>query len=1012
MPKQQRKDWEKIFEDHFCHQLDVKWDYTIFRDSEITVDKENCINWQRLEQFWNDTQKDTFKAVKSELGYSWRDELGKKIAEELKTKPLFQLLREGLKVNSQHHLDLVYFKPQTTNNPQQNERYEKNDFSVIRQYHFTSALNARQKEDNTQSIDIVICLNGFAIITVELKHTLAKQNVLDAVDQYTKRDTERPIFYRAFVHIASDDEKAKIATTFSKPPTKDDFREFNTGLMNEKIKGDDYAVQYLYNEILAPDSVLNFIERYLYGTTQNWIFPRYHQQRCVKKIYDDITAHYSKKNTLNLRYLIQHSAGSGKSNTIVWLVQNLRNLHIKNQKLFDHIIILTHRINLDDQISKDFIKAIGQTGVVAYCKKSNDVRLALGQLLDNYKNPEIQINAPVIVTILHKFSFLKDLVDQTGKKICFIIDEAHTNQEGTLHEKMVDIFDEATGATIQQQQEEAEDEQEELLDEIQRKDFPNLCFIALTATPSDKTLQHFGEQGKPFDVYSMDEAITEGYIMDVVKNIITYETLYELNYKIPGDTQQTEYPTLQVYRALKLKAFEEDEVIKEKCKIIVSIFKDRTADKIEGRAKSMVVTSSRLSAVKYKLFMDEELKKRGLKWKTLVAFTGQINYNGTFYSETEMNRSNNPKSVKIEECFEQNDDIRFLIVANKFQVGFSEKLLHTMFLDKALQGRNAVQTISRLNRIYPGKKFDTLTVDFTNSYDNIIKAFRKYQHNVESHKEANPDDLYKLKDELLKRGIFTLEDVAECAKLFNSDDATDVVKISVLLSKIKGILEAKADGDKRREFRTLLARYVSLFSYIKALFRLRFKDRVLIDFNIFASLLYRKLDPTMSAEDLEKEIEKVKLKSFNVDKIGEMVHEPGEDGEDDDDDDDDDDGGGRQGGSVTSVRPMATVEEVVIAINLRFQDRVTPEGAKVAQNYLQALQKEDGLKATIRNNMSQDERQVYDLVIKDIMDRLYTDYIINHSPEHYGELTQENIQGYVNQTAYRMIRESLKASRI
>ncbi|MFN7610560.1 MAG: type I restriction endonuclease, partial [bacterium] len=337
-----------------------------------------CIHWDRLEQFWEDTQRSTLQSVKSELGYEWKKELGKKIKEQLQNKPLFQLLRAGLKVNSQLHLDLLYFKPERTDNKDQEAQYQKNIFSVIRQYHFTSAANARQQEDDRQSIDIVICLNGFTIITVELKHTLAGQSVKDAVEQYTLRDTERSIFYHAFVHIASDDEKAKIATTFSKPPTKEDFREFNTGLLNKKIAGDDYAVQYLYNEILEPDSVLNFIERYLYGTTQNWIFPRYHQQRCVKRIYEDISTHYSKKKSLNLRYLIQHSAGSGKSNTIVWLVQNLRNLHIKNQKLFDHIIILTHRINLDDQISKDFLKAIGQTGVVGYCKNTNDVRLALG----------------------------------------------------------------------------------------------------------------------------------------------------------------------------------------------------------------------------------------------------------------------------------------------------------------------------------------------------------------------------------------------------------------------------------------------------------------------------------------------------------------------------------------------------------------------------------------------------------------------------------------------------------
>lgn len=1004
MAKQSRKDWERIFEDHFCHQLDTKWGYRVFRDSEISADKDNCIHWDRLEQFWENTQHTTLQAVKSELGYEWKAELGKLIRVQLQSKALFQLLRDGLKVNSQLHLDLLYFKPERADNKDQAERSKKNIFSVIRQYHFTSAGNARREEDDRQSIDLVICLNGFAIITLELKHTLAGQSVQDAVEQYTLRDTERPIFYRAFVHIACDDEKARIATTFSKPPVREDFRAFNTGLLNRKIAGDDYAVQYLYNEILAPDAVLNFIERYLYGTTQNWIFPRYHQQRCVKRIYEDISSHYTKKKSLNLRYLIQHSAGSGKSNTMVWLVQNLRNLHVRNEKLFDHIIILTHRINLDDQISKDFLKAIGQTGVVGYCKTSNDVRLALGQRPEGYRNSEIPVNAPVIVTILHKFSFLKDLANQSGKRICLIIDEAHTNQEGKLHEKMVDVFDDATGRTVQQKIEEEADEQEELIDEISRKEFPNLCFIALTATPSDKTLQHFGQEGRAFDVYSMDEAITEGYILDVAQNIITYETLYELNYKLPDDYKQNEYPTLQVYRALKLKAFEDDEVIKEKCRIIISVFKDKTAEQIDGRAKAMVVTSSRLSAVKYKLFLDEELKRRGFSWKTLVAFSGQVNYNGSFYSENEMNRPLNPhpEQVKLETCFEQHDDIRFLIVANKFQVGFSEKLLHTMFLDKALQDRNAVQTISRLNRIYPGKKSDTLTVDFTNSYDKIIKAFAKYQSDVESHKEANPDDLYKIKAELLKRGVFTQQDIDECVLLFRSEVAADVVLLSVLLTKIKGILLARADGDQQREFRTLLGRYTSLFGFIRALFRLRLKDKAVVDFDIFARLLYMKLDPAMSAEDLEAEIAKVKLKSFDIEKIGGGAEDPDEGGTGGHS------GGGQQGGSATSVRPMATVEEVVIAINLRFQERVSPEGVAVVESYLHALQQDDALKTAIRNNLTQDERQVYDLVIKGIMDKLYTDYIINHSPQHYGELTKDNIQGFINQSAYRMLREGLR----
>lgn len=995
-----RRDWERSFEDHFCHQLDTKWGYRVFRDSEITVDKDNCIHWDRLEQFWEDTQRQTLQAVKSELGYEWKRELGKKITEQSQTKPLFQLLREGLKVNSQHRLDLLYFKPERSDNTQQEELARKNIFSVIRQYHFSSAANARQEENDRQSIDIVVCLNGFAIITLELKHTLASQNVLDAVKQYCDRETERPIFYRAFVHIAADDEKAKIATTFSKPPSRDDFREFNTGLLNQKVEGDDYGVQYLYNEILAPDSILHFIERYLYGTTQGWIFPRYHQQRCVKRIHDDITGHYRKKKSLNLRYLIQHSAGSGKSNTIVWLVQNLRTLHVENKKIFDHIIILTHRINLDDQLSKDFLKAIGQTGVVAYCKKSNDVRLALGDRPENYRNNEIPVNAPVIVTILHKFSFLKDLADQTGKNICFIIDEAHTSQEGKLHEQMVEVFDEATGAITKQIIEETDDEQEELIDSIARKEFPNLCFIALTATPSDKTCQHFGVEGRPFDMYTMDEAIAEGYIMDVAKNITTYETLYELNYKLPDEDRQNEYPTLQVYRALKLKAFEHDDVIKEKCKIIVSIFKDSTADKIDGRAKSMIVTSSRLSAVKYKLYLDEELKKRGLKWKTLVAFSGEIRHDGRSFSETEMNRSNNPKNVKIEECFEKSDDIRFLIVANKFQVGFSEKLLHTMFLDKALQDRNAVQTISRLNRIYPGKKFDTLTVDFTNSYEKIISAFRKYQNKVETHQEANPDDLYVIKNELLKRGIFTMEEVEECVGLFRSENPADIVALTALLTRIKGILQNRADSDKQREFRTLLARYVSLFNFIKSLFRLRLKDKALVDFNLFASLLYKKLDPAMSAEELRKELEHVRLKNHAIELVTDLTMEESESN----------DGTKRESAGVTYVKPMATVEEVVTAINLRFNQSFSPESVQVVENYLEDLQKNNDLKITIKNNLPLDEQQVYATVVKPIMDKLYVDYIFTHSPQNYSELTQEKIQEFINHNAYRMLRAMMRAA--
>lgn len=981
---------EQAFEKHFCHQLELKGDYKGHLDSEVTVDKTLCLHFEMLELFLNETQKGKLKRLKEEFGVNWKNEIIKKVSDELKDKPLFELLKEGIVINN-IDVDLVYFKPQTSNNINQQKMYEENVFSYIRQYHFGSAQNIRQQEDFRQSIDIVLCLNGFAIVTIELKNETTSGTAEDAVKQYLERDLSRPIFHLPFLHIVADNERVKMAASFSETPSEDDFRDFNEALVNVAPNDKEFPVHYLYHEILLPDSLLNYIESYLYRKDNGWIFPRYHQQRCVRKVFDDITAQYRQTGELNLRYLIQHSAGSGKSNTIVWLVQNLRNLHINNEKLFSSIVVLTHRINLDDQISKDFMRAIGQMGVVAYCKTADELRKALEK------------ESSVIVTILHKFNYLKELADQTNKKICFIIDEAHTSQGGKLHEKMVDTFDEhGNRKIVKVEEEELIDEQESLIEEISRKYLPNIAFIALTATPGDKTLEHFGrkkegDRWEAFDNYTMDEAIAEGYIMDVVKNVISYETLYELNYQYKSDN---EYPPLQIYRALKLKAFEDDEVIKEKCRIITTIFMDRTENKINGKAKALVVTPSRLSAVKYKLFLDDELNRRHLPYKTIAAFTGSITYSGKTYTETEMNRINNPQNLKIEDCFHQDDNIRFLIVANKFQVGFDESLLHTMFLDKAVRDRNAVQTISRLNRIHPDKE-DTLTVDFTNSYDEIIKGFRKFQGNVEGHKEADPEDLYRLKDELLKRGIFTNEDVEDCIRLFESPNTEDAAPLAALLSKLKGILNAKFDTDKKGEFRTLLARYVSLFKYINALFHI--PQKALHDFAVFSSLFYQWIDPAMSKEELEREIEQVRLKAYNISLIDGVST-------------DEDNGGtgivgqGRGGGSISTVRPMATVEEVIIAINLRFRESVSPEGVEVVEGYLHSLQQDAGLKTTIKNNLTQDEGQVYELVIKSIMDNLYTEYIINHLPQSYSELTHDNIKGFVNRSAYKMMREVMRTA--
>jgi type I restriction enzyme R subunit len=977
---------EKVFEEHFCHQLEVCGHYKGYIDSKITVDKDLCLHFDDLERFWSDTQQERLAELKAQLGAQWREEVKKKLREELQTKRLFEVLKGELELQG-IALKMAYFKPQTTHNPELGEKYKKNVFSYIRQYHFTSALNARQKADDRQSFDIALCLNGFVIVTIELKNQGTSGNYEEAIRQYLKRDLMLPIFQYPFLHIVCDNETVKMAASFSRPPHKDDFRDFNRSLVNISPNEKEYPVHYLYHEILLPESLLNFIETFLYpGKEHGWIFPRYHQQRSVRRIADDVQQTFASTRKLNLRYLVYHSAGSGKSNTIVWLAQNLRRLHVNNEKVFSSVIVLTHRLNLDDQISKDFMKAIDQMGIAAYARTTAELKKAL------------EDNRQVIVSIIHKFSHLKEIADQTGKRVCLIIDEAHTGQEGALHENAVGRFDGnneqpknvPAGAST-----EALDEQEEFVNEIGRKVFPNMAFIALTATPSDHTLQHFGrkQNGKweAFDKYTMDEAIAEGYIMDVVKNVISYETLYELDYQYRGGK---EYPQLQVYRALKLKAFEDDQVIKEKCRIISEIFKEHTAHKIGGKAKAMIVAPSRLAAVKYKLFLDELLRTKNLPWKTLAAFSGTIEYNGQLYTESSMNEPLNKLRLKTEELFGNSDDIRFLVVANKFQVGFSESLLHTMFLDKPVRDRNAVQTLSRLNRMHSGKE-DTLTVDFTDSYDEIIKAFRKYQNDISSHKEANPKDLFTLKDELLKKAVFTEEDVEECIRLFESPQASDGAALVALLIKLKNISEAKLEGDTHRQFRTLLARYVSLYGYIKTLFRIPQKE--IHDFAVFATLLWQRTDRSMSAEELQEEIDKVKLKAYDISKLKlPEVHDGG------------DDGGGEGGGNVNYVKPMATVEEVVRAINLKFKEKVSPQGAAVVEEFMQAVTNDEALKTTIRNNLSNDERTVYETIVKMTMERLFTEYIINNSPENYEELTQESIMPFISQSAYKMLREMVK----
>ncbi len=481
----------------------------------------------------------------------------------------------------------------------------------------------------------------------------------------------------------------------------------------------------------------------------------------------------------------------------------------------------------------------------------------------------------------------------------------------------------------------------------------------------------------------MDQAIAEGYIMDVAKHIYSYDTLYELDKQVDSGKG---YLPMMIHRALRKKAYEDTEIIKEKTRMMLQVFKNETAAKIKGRAKAMVVTSSRLAAVKYKLFMDEEIKKRNLPYKTLVAFSGKVEYEKVTYTETGMNSPNNPKNEKIEDVFEKNDDIRFLIVANKFQTGFDEPLLHTMFVDKPLRGRNAVQTLSRLNRIHPDKK-DTLVVDYTGSYEEIMKAYQKYQKDITTVKDIDPKALFELKDALLKFAVFTETDVKEVVKL-SEEGKENMHEIAGIIFSIINKYKDLKDQKRQDEFRILIHRYLSLFNYIKILYNIPQQD--LWDFQVFLIYLDNKLTNS-DFNSLMKDIEDVSVSRYAIPEAPQEVKE--KEGKE-----------SGKSGKITAVRQVKTVQEVIHEINLKFRELITADGVRIVGEFFEDVTKDETLKAIIISNKGKNPETVYDQIIKEELVIKLQNFVASNSPDLYEKITGPDIMPYINRQAYELLR--------
>lgn len=837
--------------------------------------------WEGLEQILSDRSETT-------LIYDLTKELG--------LKGTLHVLRHGFKCFGKT-FRLAFFAPNTQLNPQAWEDYEKNLLTVTRQVHFSP-------KKPTLSLDVVLSLNGIPVVTMELKNAMSGQTIDNAIAQYKfDRQATDPIFAfkeRALVHFAVDTDSALMTTKLEGKETY--FLPFNQGYKGgagnppTEETGYDYRTSFLWEEVLQKDSLLDILARFMHlqveekqiitkkgivsKTKETMIFPRYHQLDVVRSLVDDARQKGSGHN-----YLIQHSAGSGKSNSIAWLAHRLSGLHNEqDEKVFDSVIVITDRRVLDQQLQDTIYQFEHKQGVV---QKIDENTQQLVKALSG--------NVPVIISTIQKFPFIAQAIetlekkgeeikiDTEGKRFAVIVDEAHSSQSGESAMELRKVLNkDGIQAAIAEQmtdmdEDDLSDEAKEaiLKEMLKRPQQKNISYFAFTATPKFKTLAVFNEPGKngksPFHDYSMKQAIQEGFIMDVLENYTTYKTYYGLLKSIEDDP---EVPKKKAAKALARFMSLHPHNISQKVEVIVEHFINSTKHLLGGRAKAMVVTRSRIQAVKYKLAFDKyiaENKQKDLKRyagiKSLVAFSGTVidpDYPDKAYTETGLNKG--IKESELPEMF-NTDEYQVLLVAEKYQTGFDQPLLHTMYVDKRLSGIQAVQTLSRLNRRAPGKE-STFVLDFENEREEIYESFKPYYTVTEKGEDVDPHLLYQLQHSLQEYQVYNaLEINALCEIWFkNRQEPTpgEHKQMNAILDKAVDRYKLLED-DEQEEFKSKLVSFRNLYAFLSQI--IPYQDSDLEKLYTYLRLLHTKL-PKRNAGRYELEDEVV-LKYYRLQKISE-----------------------------------------------------------------------------------------------------------------------------------------------
>ncbi len=926
------KGFEQAIESHLLEHGYQKANPSDF-DPRLALDPKVLV------AFLQDTQPEQWAKLAGIYGSEVETKVVENIARNLDQRGMLECLRHKISDRGVK-FRLAFFQPATRMNPDTLALYQKNILTITRQVHYS------EKNPNL-SIDVVLSVNGVPIATAELKNPFTGQKVQHAQRQYKKdRDPAEPLFqfkHRALVHFAVDPDEVYMATRLAGNDTF--FLPFNKGRDGGRGNPDNiisgWKTAYLWEQVWERDSWLDILARFVHLEVkeerkngkkvkkETMIFPRFHQLDAVRKLLATARCQGPGHN-----YLIQHSAGSGKSNSIAWLAHRLASLHDEGDNLVvDSVIVVTDRKVLDRQLQETIYQFEHKQGVV----QKIDVNSA--QLAD-----AITAGTRIVITTLQKFSFVLDKIKELPtRNYALIVDEAHSSQTGESAANLRRVLAASTLEEAEEEEQQEADYEDEILRTMAaRGPQKNLSFFAFTATPKHKTLEMFGSPGpdgkpQPFHLYSMRQAIEEGFILDVLEHYTTYKTYYKLTKAIEDDPElDRKKATQAIARFVSLHPHN----LAQKTEVMVEHFLHFTSKRIGGRAKAMVVTRSRLHAVRYKLAFDKYLREKGYdKLKTLVAFSGMVKDEGLEYTEARMNGFGEGET---RERFDT-DEYQFLIVAEKYQTGFDQPLLHTMYVDKQLQGLQAVQTLSRLNRTCPGKE-DTFILDFQNEASEVQEAFKPYYERTEIQERVDPNLLYTLKHKLDAFQIYWHQEVEDFAKVFFKPPEKQ-------REQDKGLLHAHVDPaagrfrnepeERQVDFRHQLGTYLRLYSFISQV--VNFGDPELEKLYAFGRLLITKLTIEDRSDPLFLDDE-VKLAYYRLTKThdGSVSLTPGEKSPVS--------GPTQVGTGRAKEEDLARLSQIVEVLNERFGTNFTPEDQLFFDQIVGDLKKDEELGDQARNN--------------------------------------------------------------